>query len=166
MIKTLPLNNTIKYILFDILALTFIYFMPALSHLTAFPLYLLEPMRIAIVMSMLFTSRKNTYLIALTIPLFSFLLSSHPHLIKSLLITSELLVNVFLFYVLFEKLRISLAAMFISIIAAKLFYYLGKYILLSAGFIEGSLVSTPLLLQLAVALTLSIITAFVFKERK
>ena len=164
--KALSVNNTAKYILYDLLSLTFIYFMPALSHMVNFPLYLIEPMRIAIIFSMLFTDNKNAYIIALTIPLFSFFISAHPGMAKSLLIASELLLNVFLFYLLFAKMGNSFAAMILSIIGAKLFYYLGKYLLLSAGFMEGSLISTPLLIQLSVALSLSIITVFVFKERK
>lgn len=164
--KALSINSTARYILYDLLALTFIYFMPALSHMVSFPLYLIEPMRIAIIFSMLFTNNKNAYIIALTIPLFSFFISAHPGMVKSLLIASELLLNVFLFYFLFAKMGNSFAAMILSIIAAKLFYYLGKYLLLSTGFMEGSLISTPLLIQLSVALSLSIITVFVFKERK
>jgi len=39
-----------KTILFDILAILFIYFVPVLSHLTALPIYYFEPMRILLIL--------------------------------------------------------------------------------------------------------------------
>ncbi len=43
-----------------------------------------------LILAIAHTSRKNAYLIALTLPLFSLLISAHPSLIKTSLITGEL----------------------------------------------------------------------------
>ena len=86
-----PLSiSKIKTIVFDLMALLCIYLVPAVSHLFSFPVYYLEPMRIMLILAIAHTTRKNAYLIALTLPLFSLLISAHPSLIKTSLITGEL----------------------------------------------------------------------------
>ena len=42
----------------DVVLLTALYLVPSFSHLTALPLYKFEPMRIALVVALLFTNRK------------------------------------------------------------------------------------------------------------
>jgi len=164
---TLPLYNTYlsKTLLIDFLSITFIYFLPALSHLTALPLYLIDPMRIAVLFCLIHTNRKNTFLIAVTIPIFSLIVSTHPAIFKSVLITIELLANLVLFYFFIEKLSTFLA-MFLSIVLSKLIYYSGKYIFLQLEIIDGDLVSTSLIIQWVVALGLSLYAAIIFNNRQ
>jgi hypothetical protein len=135
-------------ILLDLGALLLVYFTPAISHLLSFPLYLIEPMRLAVVLALVHTRQRNAWLLALTLPLFSFAVSAHPHFIKMLLITGELALNVWLFFYLSERLRtnkgVSLA---LSILLSKGVYYLAKFLLISALLIEGSVISTPLWIQ-------------------
>jgi hypothetical protein len=68
-----------KTAILDVTALLIIYLTPAISHLFSFPVYLLEPMRIMLILAVVHTSRKNAYLLALTLPLFSF-----PNIIASI----------------------------------------------------------------------------------
>jgi len=163
---TLPLYNTYlsKTLLIDFLSIAFIYFLPALSHLTALPLYLIDPMRIAVLFCLIHTNRKNAFLIAVTIPIFSLIVSTHPAIFKSVLITIELLANLVLFYFFIEKLNTFLA-MFLSIVLSKLIYYSGKYIFLQLEIIDGDLVSTSLIIQWVVALGLSLYAAIIFNNR-
>ena len=95
-------KNSITFLL-DFILILFIYFTPALSHLFAFPIYYLDPMKIALVFAIIFTSKRNTFLIAITLPLFSYFVSAHPQFIKAILISAELLVNLSLFYYLIKK---------------------------------------------------------------
>lgn len=133
-------------------ALLFVYFVPALSHLIGIPLYLIEPMRLAVVLALVHTRPGNAYLLALTLPLFSFAVSAHPHFLKMLLITGELLLNVWLFFFLIKRFRIQQGlSLGLSILLSKAVYYLAKFALISALLIEGSVISTPLWIQ---ALTL------------
>jgi len=88
----------IRAILFDVFALAFIYFIPTLSHMLSIKLYMLEPMRIMVILAMMHTRRENAYILAFTLPLFSFLISAHPVLVKSALIAIELAAMAFIFF--------------------------------------------------------------------
>ena len=65
-------------VLIDSALLAALYFLPSLSHVTALPLYMLEPMRVALIIALLFTNRTNAYFIAFTIPLASAVITGHP----------------------------------------------------------------------------------------
>jgi len=154
-----------RTILIDFLAITFIYFLPALSHLISLPLYLMEPMRLAVIFCLVHTNRKNAVIIAVTVPLFSLVVSSHPAIIKSVLITIELLINLFLFYFLIEKTN-KFISMFLSIILSKIVYYSAKFFLIQVNLIDGGLISTSLFIQWVVAIGLSLYTALIFKDQE
>ena len=135
------LNRKTHIIIFDILALVVIYLVPSISHLLGFPLYYFDPMRLMLILSLVYTNRNNTLLIASTLPLVSLLISEHPSLIKSLLIGSELTLNVWLFYRLSRKIKNYSIPIFFSIIIAKVFYYSAKYISINTSLINGELFS-------------------------
>jgi hypothetical protein len=147
--------SKIRTIIFDILALLAIYLVPAISHLFSFPVYYLEPMRIMLILAIAHTSRKNAYLIALTLPIFSFFISAHPSLTKTSLITGELLLNVWLFFYLSEKLSNKTVSIFLSLIASKIFYYLIKFLLITSLLINGELISTPMYIQIIMLVVFS-----------
>ena len=145
----------IKTYLIDFSLLLFIYFLPALSHLFAFPIYYLDPMRIALVVALIHTSKKNTFLIALTLPLFSFFISSHPQIVKSLLLSAELLINLSLFFLFKEKIKNVFASLLLSIIISKVIYYLLKFAFINFALLDDKLYSTPYYFQIISALLLS-----------
>lgn len=159
-------SQRVRTVLIDLAALAFIYFIPALSHMLAVPVYLIEPMRIMLIIAIAHTSQRNAYLIALTLPLFSFAISAHPVFLKSLLISLELLVNVWLFFVLTKIFRNHFAAMATAIIGSKLFYYALKFGLLSTALIGGSLISTPLYLQAITTLVFSAYIFMIFRKKQ
>ncbi len=148
-----------KSIIFDIIALAVIYFVPSLSHLFNVPVYLVEPMRIMLILAMVHTTKTNAYLIALTLPLFSFLISSHPNIYKGLIMTIELLLNVWLFFEISKRISNHFAAMISAIIISKLIYYLMKWALINFAIIESKLFSTPIYLQI---ITTVIFSGYVF----
>lgn len=156
----------VRTILIDLAALAFIYFVPALSHMLAVPVYLIEPMRIMLIIAIAHTSQRNAYLIALTLPLFSFAISAHPVFLKSLLISIELVVNVWLFFTLIKIFRNGFAAMATAIIVSKLFYYALKFGLLSTAFIEGNLISTPLYIQAITTLVFCAYILLIFRKKQ
>ncbi|OFX87397.1 MAG: hypothetical protein A2W99_07080 [Bacteroidetes bacterium GWF2_33_16] len=147
--------TTIKSVLFDIIALAFIYFVPAISHLLSLPVYLIEPMRLMLILALVHTTKQNAYIIALSLPLFSFLISAHPVLPKMVLISFELVLNVFLFFALLKKLNNTFLAVLISIITSKLIYYLLKFALLKFAIIDSNLISTPIVFQVIMILIFS-----------
>ncbi len=156
---------SIRTILIDFIAITFIYLLPSLSHLTNVPLYIIEPMRLAVIFCLLHTNKKNTFLVAITIPLFSLVVSSHPAILKSVLIICELMINLLLFYFLVKKTN-AFVSMFLSIVFSKIVYYSAKYIFIQMNMIESNLISTPMLVQWLIAIGLSLYAAFMFETVK
>jgi len=155
---------TPRTILIDVAVFICIYFIPALSHITPFPLYLLDPMRIFMLAGYLLTRQNaNAYLLAITIPLFTALVSGHPPLFKAILISIELSVNILLFVQLLNRTRLHIAvALFISIIGSKLVYYALKFAFINNGFVEGNLVTTDLWMQLGTVVFVTMIFIFIW----
>ncbi len=145
----------VKTYLIDFSLLLLIYFLPAISHLFAFPVYYLDPMRIAMAVALIHTSKKNAYLIALTLPLFSFLISSHPQLVKSFLLSAELFINLTLFFLLKDKLKNVFTSLLLSIFISKAVYYSIKFILIYYMMLNDKLFSTPIYFQLISAIMVS-----------
>ncbi|MFA5647591.1 MAG: hypothetical protein WC951_04710 [Bacteroidales bacterium] len=164
---TMPITTrkTIAYVLFDIFALAFIYLIPTISHMLSFPLYLIEPMRIALVLALVHTTKRNAYIIALTLPLFSFLVSAHPVFYKMLLISGELVLNVWLFYFLLKRTKNAFASILSSIILSKALYYAVKFIAITLILKTSEvLVATPFYIQAATTLVFSVYIGFMFKK--
>lgn len=144
-----------KNIILDILALAFIYFLPALSHVGNYPLFLLEPMRIMMIIAIAFTSKRNAYIIAFTLPLFSFLLTDQPVLYKSLIMTLELGLNIWLFYFLSNKWKNYFTAMLVSIIASKAVYFIAMFTLINTNLLQAELITSPIYFQIILMLVFS-----------
>ncbi len=162
----LPRRETAKAAIFDFLILAALYFLPTISHLLAFPVYLFEPMRIGIVLVLAYTSKRNAYLLALTLPVFSYIVAAHPVFVKALLIGVEMTLNVWLFYALTRRINNTFAAMAISILASKIVYYAAKYVLISTGLLVSELVSTPFIYQAVVLLLSSVMIYFLAKSNR
>ncbi len=149
----------------DAAAVLFVFAVPALSHLTSVPFYLLDPMRMAVLGALLFSKNwKNALVLALALPLFSFAVSGHPVYPKFLLIAAELSVNVLLFAWLSRKMNAGIAA-FVSILLSKVLYYGLKAAVLSAGLLQADLISTTIWWQLGVAVGLSAAFAGLWNRR-
>lgn len=166
MTSQILIKSTIIIVL-DILLLSTIYFLPTFSHLIGFPLYLLDPMRIVVLGSLLLLgNKKNAYILAFTIPLFSFIVSGHPVFPKNLLISIELITNLLIFFAINKRFGLTFISMFSSIVISKLIYYVLKYIIVLFGFLEMEIISTSLLIQLIVALSISILFSIFYSKNK
>lgn len=166
MTETLQKIFTLRTVTLDILILAGIYFLPALSHLSPFPLYLLDPMRIFMLAGFLF-SRQNTngYLISLTIPVFSTLVTGHPLLLKAFVISIELVVNILLFIQLMKRTQLNTGlAVFLSIIGSKIVYYAIKSVFINFGFIEGALITTNVWMQFVTSVFISILFYVIWQK--
>ncbi len=155
----------VKNSILDLFAVAFIYLVPTVSHLFSYPLYIFDPMRMMVVLALTHSTKRNTFLLALSLPVVSFLISAHPVFIKALLMTGELTINVFFFYLLQEKFSRPFLSVFASIIIAKIFYYLGKVILVNFSLLQMDVVSTSLLLQLLMALIFSSYVFLIARSR-
>ena len=132
-------------ILIDFMAILFIYFLPALAHFSHLPIYYADPMRIALFSVLIITKKENVYIMALTIPLLSFLISGHPVFPKCILVSLELFINVVLIYQLSKHIKNLFITVFASLMISKSFYYLIKFALIKLSLLESGLISTPIL---------------------
>ena len=150
--------NTRKILLTDVVIFLIIYMIPTLSHLLSFPLYHLDPMRIAVLGSVIFLSdKKNGYVLALTLPIFSCLVGGHPIILKSALIAIELTLNLVFLFGLEHKFKLRAFNVFLSIMLSKCVYYILKFAAISSGLLHGDLFATNIALQIVVAVVISVL---------
>lgn len=149
-----------KHFITDIAFVVFIIIVPTISHLVSFPLYMLDPMRLSVLGSyLLLRNRNNSLFLAMTLPLVSFLLSGHPVAFKNMIIAIELAVNVIIIDALLKtKLKTFYAAL-LSIIFSKIIYYFLKALIIYWGVLQASVIDTNMLIQIGVALVLSVLYA-------
>jgi hypothetical protein len=156
----------VKSALIDLMAVFLIYFTPALSHLFDLPVYFIEPVRLMLILSIAHSSKTNTFILALTLPLFSHLISAHPVFLKTVLISFELVVFSFLFYEMSKKFKSVFLVMFVSVTVGKLFYYLFKYMLINFGLLQSELISTPVFMQFIVSVIFSVYVSLILNRNK
>ncbi len=157
-------KNLFKTIIFDIISITFVVFIPVVSHLSGFPFYVFEPMRILIIPYFLLTRSKNAYFLAIALPLISFLIVGHPVFFKFPLVAIDLFVNIIFLNTLINKQINKYICLLISILLSKLVYYLFKYIFINLDVLKGNLVDTNIVYQIANMFIL-IIVIFAFKKK-
>lgn len=162
---TISKSETFRSVIISSFALLLIYFTPALSHLLNFPLYLIEPMRLMLIVAMVHSNKQNAYLLAITLPLFSFAVSGHPVFYKMLLISAELTLNVWLYFIFLRVFKNNFTAMLTGIVISKAVYYLVKAVLISLAVTGPGLFSTPIWIQVLTTLIFSGY-AFVILNRK
>jgi hypothetical protein len=161
------INKHRNVLLIDVALLAALYLLPSFSHLTALPLYKLEPMRIALIVALLFTHRANAYLIAFTIPLASAWITGHPPPLKAVLMGIEFSILVATYLHLVRKDHIpTFVALAAGILLGKTVYYSMKFMALSAGWLGGNLVSTPVQTQFLLALGTAAIFALAVHYRR
>lgn len=153
-------------LIWDLAALGLMYLLPTMTHFLSFPLYRLEPMRCVLLINLLILgNQKNAYFMAVTLPLFSFVVASHPVLLKSIVMVVELTVNIFVFEYLSKRKTNNVITMFLSIVISKVVYYSLKIWCIGAGILDANIIDTNLVTQLLVAIMLSLGFAF-FCEKK
>lgn len=145
---TLWTNQVRSTSLIDLGIIAAIYLLPGLTHILPVPLYMIDPMRLLLFLTLITTNRMNSLVLAASIPFLSTLFSGHPVFPKNILISAELSLNVMVFHWIMGKKDSLLLAGAASILSAKVFYYVLKYGFITAGFLGGVLISTPLEYQL------------------
>jgi hypothetical protein len=156
----------VKTLLVDSLGILFILFVPAISHLTALPVYFLEPMRVMIVVALIYTAAQNAYLIALALPLLSFLVSGHPFPGKMAIIMAELALNVWLYLNVFKVSQRPFFSMLLAIAGSKVICYLLYWVFFSWAFVIAEAEMKFLIVQVVVSLLLSFVTWLLIARQK
>jgi len=159
-------KDKIISVAFDILCISVMYFVPAVSHLLNLPIYLIEPLRIMIILALVHTKRQNAYFIALTLPLFSTLISGHPFFAKMLIMSLELFLNVVLFFTLSSRIKNSFLAMVSAIVISKAVYYLLAYAFIQKLAEVYGIGEHPLWIQAIVTLCLGGYTYIILRNKE
>jgi hypothetical protein len=157
-------GNILSASILDVAALAVVYFTPLIGHLLQLPFYMIEPMRLMAVISMVHSTRMNSFLLALVLPLFSWVATGHPELTKMLVMTMELGMNVFLFYLLRKKMNSVFLAMIIAITASKILCYSLYLVFFSMMFIREEAEMTFLVAQVITTLLFSLYASTLFRK--
>jgi hypothetical protein len=165
-VASLSRKEILKALVIDMAALGFILLTPSLAHFFSFPVYMLEPMRVMMILSMAHSTRRNSYLVALALPLFSFLVSGHPEPVKMMIITAELVLNVYLFYMLASRLNNFFLSGFLSIVLSKIFCYLAYLVVFSMAFVRDEAGTQFLVVQALTTLLFSGYLYLIFKNKR
>jgi hypothetical protein len=150
----------------DIGALVFVGLVPAASHLFNIPVYYLEPMRIMLMLALLFSSRFNAFALAVVLPLFSFLVSGHPFPMKMMIIIAELMLNAWLFLLFYRSSKNAFLSTFGSILLSKLFCYAMYLVFFSMAFVREEAGESFLIAQGILTVLLSCAVWLIVKRRE
>lgn len=157
-------QNFWRTALIDVVLLATACLIPTLSHITALPLYQLNPMLLVLMAGMLLVSdRRNAFLMAVLLPVVSMLAVGMPTPMKALCMVPEFLTVVAVSTLLQGKASRfvgRMGCMVAAIMCGKVVYYGLKAML----FTSVTLISTPVLTQLLVVLGASIAFAAISKK--
>lgn len=167
MFTSSTLTGSSRLLITDVMILAAVYGIPALSHVTPFPLYYLDPMRLLLLTAYLFTRHgANALLLALTIPLFSSWVAGHPPFAKAVLIGMELAVNVSLLHWVLRNRKLPVILLvFATIVISKIIYYAAKAFFIQMGWLADQIVATALDTQLITAIAVSIAFALFYRRK-
>lgn len=138
------------------------------SHSIGLPLYKLNPMHWVIYITILLRKPSISSIIVLSIalPLTSNMLTGHPIVIKSMIMVFELAIYGLIFISVIKYLNFApIFAYLISQISGRIAYYGLKYTLIKAELVDGSLVSTSIILQIVVFVVLGIVLFLIDKKQ-
>jgi len=149
----------------DMAALAVVYFTPFIARLLHLPFYMIEPMRLMVVLSIAHSGRLNSYLLALTLPAFSWAVTGHPELLEMLVMTVEMIANVFLYYHLIRKSDSVFLSMIISIVVSKVLCYALYLVFFSMMFLKEEADPSFLIAQVITTLAFSLYVFLVLRKK-
>jgi hypothetical protein len=152
-------------LLLDLVALALVYFTPKIGELIHLPFYMIEPMRLMVVLSIAHSSRVNSYLLAFSLSLFSWVISGHPEFFKMLVMTVEMTANVFLFYYFFRKIDSAFLPMIISIVISKVLCYAMYLVFFSMMFLREEADPSFLVAQVITTLVFSSYVFLILRKK-
>ncbi len=158
-------GNVRKSLILDIVALVIVFLTPEIGQYTHLPFWMIEPMRLMVIFSIAHSTKANSYLLALVLPVFSWAVSGHPEFFKMLVMTGEITVNVFLFYLLIRKINSAFQSMIISIALSKVLCYSIYLLFFSQMFIQEETEPTFLIAQVISTLVFSFYLFWVSRKK-
>lgn len=146
----------------DACLLTLACLVPAVSHITALPLYMFNPMLALLLAGMLFgRDWRNALVLAVLMPLVSCLLVGMPAAPKMVCMVAELATVTGLFHLLSRRWAV-LPSVLVSILVAKVVYYATKALVVAPAVLVG----TDWKIQLLVVMLWGGLFALLYKRVK
>ena len=135
MVKTRAIG---RYAIMDAALIAAACLIPAVSHLTALPLYMLNPMLALLLAGMLLGKDwRNALVLAVLMPAVSCLVVGMPTAAKMLCMVAELATVAGLFHLLSRRWAV-LPAVLVSVVAAKIVYYALKAVVIAPAVLIGT----------------------------
>jgi hypothetical protein len=157
-----------KAIIADIVIIFVFYLTIMFAHIFPFPIYMIDPMKIFILLSLIFAGRNASLVAAIVLPLVSYVSTGHPIFPKYILISIELVVFVIILYNLKFSNSWGLQKLLMAITLSKFTYYFLKYMVIEMNIIQPPLFSTSLRVQLEASILLVIVylmMGFLMRQR-
>ncbi len=159
-----PLTKTL---ITDILVLLSFSLTLVIAHILPFPLYKLDPMKILVLVTVIYSSRWNSVAIAAALPILSFLSTGHPVFPKFLVMSSELMVFGFVLSSVHTRQSKKIIGFLSAILISKIIYYIIKGGIIALGYLDQPLISTAFYTQIqALVILASIFLALEYLESK
>ena len=135
MVKTRAIG---RYAIMDAALIAAACLIPAVSHLTALPLYMLNPMLALLLLGMLLGKDwRNALVLAVLMPAVSCLVVGMPTAAKMVCMMAELATVAGLFHLLSRRWAV-LPAVLVSVMAAKVVYYALKAVVIAPAVLIGT----------------------------
>lgn len=135
MVKTRAIG---RYAIMDAALIAAACLIPAVSHLTALPLYMLNPMLALLLVGMLLGKDwRNALVLAVLMPAVSCLVAGMPTAAKMVCMMAELATVAGLFHLLSRRWAV-LPAVLVSVVAAKVVYYALKAVVIAPAVLIGT----------------------------
>lgn len=135
MVKTRAIG---RYAIMDAALIAAACLIPAVSHLTALPLYMLNPMLALLLVGMLLGKDwRNALVLAVLMPAVSSLVVGMPTAAKMVCMMAELATVAGLFHLLSRRWAV-LPAVLVSVLAAKVVYYALKAVVIAPAVLVGT----------------------------
>ena len=154
-------NGTTRVVLVDAMVLLSFYMTIVFAHVLPFPLYQLDPMKILVLVTVMYSTRWNSVTIAAVLPVLSFLSTGHPIFPKFLIMSMELMIFSWVMSFLIQKQSGAVMTFISAILVSKLAYYAIKAGAIGFGVLNQQLVSTELWVQLQAIILLGVIYAMI-----
>ena len=139
MMKYIANTKTVgRYVALDVTLLVAACMIPAVSHVVALPLYMLNPMLALLLAGMLLGKDwRNALVLAVLMPAVSCLVAGMPTAPKMVCMVAELATVAGLFHLLSRRWAV-LPAVLVSVLAAKVVYYALKAIVIAPAVLVGT----------------------------
>lgn len=135
MVKTRAIG---RYAIMDAALIAAACLIPAVSHMTALPLYMLNPMLALLLVGMLLGKDwRNALVLAVLMPAVSCLVAGMPIAAKMVCMVAELATVAGLFHLLSRRWAV-LPAVLVSVVAAKVVYYALKAVVIAPAVLIGT----------------------------